>query len=716
MNYKGINLKKVDPRALLVDFLNGSLGTIINKDIKDLMELIEQSLDKGIYWTALNSILLGIKIDYNKTFSIIRKKGLFRYSKYNQKKCIISSISDELLLLDKELNILEDKEKEYLRSIINLAGLSVSFAATHRLVIEEIRKFSKTYKNQSLIKTLLAFSDFLFLTNYHPEDPSNKLSLKARTKEEITEAVSYLIFFISSRQEVKAQDTTFVADEYITSGEISKIIIPVCTMIDLKEIEILVESFDYRCIVTDDKLKITPLSDIFDKSIRLGYIRSELQIGSYVDEALRLEIVEGAASMESLIDAVYDGIGEYIRFYYKEDFGYGRYVLEFPDHIIDVLAEHIFKPNSLFKEDIMYLSVIFKEQLLTMDDVENTVIRDNLTISEFMNIRRLFSFLLLLYQKNLYKNKDTISTGLLVKSIIPAFREDQFYELLGRITSPDKLNTFLDIMCWEQGFENMFDLQYHPLLYVDGYFLIPLNIFCKSNAIRNLYASEHKNQGLLVNAGLEPLSEDLYNSFNSVGTLCLKNVNFSNGDVDVLAIVDNNLYIFECKHTLHPINVHDMRTTLKHIKKAEAQLDKIKKEYDSGNLKRIIEDKLATSLDHIKKVSYAIILSNKLFTGNAQKYPIRHVNELINIIEEGRFKTNDGIYSVWEGDNMTSQDLDNFLGTHNAILNILYESLSVTTISYPLTEPSIEISWYYLDSEILVPKVKAYTDSLRRMK
>ena len=117
MNYKGINLKKVDPRALLVDFLNGSLGTIINKDIKDLMELIEQSLDKGIYWTALNSILLGIKIDYNKTFSIIRKKGLFRYSKYNQKKCIISSISDELLLLDKELNILEDKEKEYLRSI-----------------------------------------------------------------------------------------------------------------------------------------------------------------------------------------------------------------------------------------------------------------------------------------------------------------------------------------------------------------------------------------------------------------------------------------------------------------------------------------------------------------------------------------------------------------------------------------------------------------------
>lgn len=716
MNYKGINLRKVEPRILLTDFSNGSLGTITRRDINDLMELIEKSLDKGIYWVALNSILLGTKIDYNKTFSTIRKKGLFRYSKYNQKKCIISNISSELILLDKERNILNDKEKRYLNSLINLSNLPSSFAAIHRLILEEIKRFEKKYKKQSLVKTLLAFSDFLFFTNYNPEDPSNKLSLKSRTKEEITEAISYLIFFISSRQEIKAQDTTFVADEYITSGEIGRIIIPICTMIDLKEIEILIESFDYTVLSVEGKLKVIPLSEDFDKSIRLGYIRSELQIGSYVDEVLQLEIIEEAASTESLINAIHDGIGKHIKFYYKEDFGYGRYVLEFPDHIIDVLADHIFKPNTLFKEDIMYLSMIFKQQLLAMDDIENTIIRDNLTIMEFMNIRRLFSFLLSLYQKNLFENKDSISNGLLLRSIIPAYREDQFYELFGKITSPDKLDTFLDIMCWEQGFENIFDLQYHPLLYIDGYFLIPLNVFSKSNAIRNLYASEHKNQGLLYNADFEPLSENLYNSFNRIGIPCLMNVNFSNGDVDVLAIVDNSLYIFECKHTLHPINVYDMRTTFDHIQKAEAQLDKIKKEYDSGDLKKIIEAKLNSSLKHISKVSYSIILSNKLFSGNIQKYPIRHINELTNIIEEGRFKTNDGIYSVWEGDKMTSKDLDIFLGTHNEILNILYESLSVATISYPLTEPPIEMNWYYLDSEVLVPKINAHTTSLRLIK
>jgi hypothetical protein len=715
MNYKGINLRKIDPKALLNDLSNGCLGTISNSDVKDLMELIEQSVDKGIYWAALNSVLIGIKIGYNKTFSTIRKKGLFRYSKYYQKKCIIGDISNGLLLLDKEFNFLDDKERKYLQSIANLIGLSSSFVAIHRLIIEEIKRFSKNHKKQSLIKTLLAFSDFLFLTNYVPEDPTNRLSVKSRTKEEIAEAVSYLIFFISSLQEVKAQDTVFVADEYITSGEIGRIILPVCTMIELKEIEILIESFDYTCLPNEEKLKITPPSEDFDKSIRLGYIRSELQIGSYVDEALHLDIIDGAASMESLIDTILDGIGEHIKFYHKEDFGYGRYVLEFPEHIIDILAERIFKPNTFFKEDLMYLSVIFKQQLLTIDDLENTIIRDNLTINEFMNIRRLFSFLLSLYQKNLYKNKDTISTGLLVRSIIPAYHEDQFYELFGRITSQEKLDTFLDIMCWEQGFENMFDLQYNPLLYIDGLFLIPLNIFSTSNAIRNLYASEHKNQGLLINAGLEPLSENLYNSFNKAGTPCLKNVNFLNGDVDVLAIVDNALYIFECKHTLHPINVYDMRTTFDHIQKAELQLEKIKKEYDSGSLKRIIEDRLGISLEYVDKVSYSIILSNKLFSGNTQKYPIRHINELINIIEEGRFKTNDGIYLVWQGDNMTSQDLDNFLGTHNAALNILYESLSVATLSYPLTIPSIEMDWHYLESEILLPKVKAYTDSLRRM-
>ena len=715
MDYKGINLRKIAPKLLLSEFSKGSLGTITSRDTKNLMALIEQSVDAGIYCVALNAILLGIKIDYNKTFSTIRKKGLLRYSKYNQKKCIISGLSNELLVLDRELKFLDDKEIKYLQSIVNLIGLSSSFAAIHRLIIEEVKRFSKKHKNQSLIKTLLAFSDFLFLTNHVPEDPSDKLSIKSRTKEEIAEAVSYLIFFISSRQEIKAQDTVFVAGEYITSGEIGRIIQPVCSMIELKEIEILIESFDYTCLSNGEKLKIIPPSEDFDKSIRLGYIRSELQIGSYVDEALHIDIINSAASMESLIDAIHDGIGEDIKFYYKEDFGYGRYVLEFPEHIIDILAERIFKPNALFQEDLMYLSVIFKQQLLTIDNLENTIIRDDLTIKEFMNIRRLFSFLLSLYKKKLYKNKDSISTELLVKSIIPAYKEEQFYDLFGRITSLEKLDTFLNIMCWEQGTENLFDLQYNPLLYIDGLFLIPLNIFSTSNAIRNLYASEHKNQGLLINGGLEPLSESLYSSFSRIGTPCLKNVEFSNGDVDVLAVVDNTLYIFECKHTLHPINVYDMRTTFDYIQKAELQLDKIKNEYEAGSLKMIIEAKLGISLEHIASVSYSIVLSNKLFSGNTRKYSVRHINELTNIIEEGRFKTNDGMFSIWQGDSMTSQDLDNFLGTNNAALNILYESLSVTTLSYPLTMPSIEMDWYYLKSEVLLPKVKVYTDSLRRM-
>lgn len=715
MNYKGINLRKTAPKVLLSEFSKGSLGTITSRDIKDLMALIEQSVDAGIYCAALNAILLGIKIDYNKTFSTIRKRGLFRYSKYNQKKCIISALSNELLVLDKKLNFLDDKEIKYLQSIVNLVGLSSSFSAIHRLIIEEIKRFSRNHRKQSLIKTLLAFSDFLFLTNYVPEVPSDKQSVKSRTKEEIAEAVSYLIFFISSRQEIKAQDTVFVAGEYITSGEIGRIILPVCSMIELKEIEILIESFDYTCLSNEEKLKITPPSEDFDKSIRLGYIRSELQIGSYVDEAQHIDIIDNAASMESLIDTIHDGIGEDIRFYYKEDFGYGRYVLEFPEHIIDILVERIFTPNALFKEDLMYLSIIFKQQLLTIDDLENTIIRDDLTIKEFMNIRRLFSFLLSLYRKKLYINKDTISTELLVRSMIPVYKEEQFYDLFGRITSQEKLDTFLDIMCWEQGAENLFDLQYNPLLYIDGLFLVPLNIFSTSNAIRNLYASEHKKQGLLINGDLEPLSENLYNSFSRVGTPCLKNVEFSNGDVDVLAVVDNTLYIFECKHTLHPINVYDMRTTFDYIQKAESQLDKIKNEYESGSLKMIIETKLGSSLGHIDNVSYSIILSNKLFSGNTRKYPIRHINELTNIIEEGRFKTNDGIFSIWQGDDMASQDLDNFLGTNNAALNILYESLSVVTLSYPLTVPSIEIDWYYLESEVLLPKVKIYTDSLRHI-
>jgi hypothetical protein len=486
-------------------------------------------------------------------------------------------------------------------------------------------------------------------------------------------------------------------------------------MMELKELEMLIEAFDYKMIEVDiDKLKVIPPSEGFDKSIRLGYIRSELQVGYYFNEFKDDDEIDKAKSMKDIIDVIHETIEDAIKFRYIEDFGYGRYVLEFPEDTIDALCDTVFKKNTLLQEDLIYLSVIFQEQLLTIEDIEKTMIRGAFSLQDFIHIRKFFYFILSLYQRQLYDRMNDIDQGALFRSIIPVFSEDVLYKLLSKITSRENIDTFLDLMCWDQGFENLFDIQYHPLLYIDGYFLFPLNIICKSNAIRNLYASEHKNNGLLINRGIEPLSKELYDSFRRVGVPCLQNVNFPNGDIDIVAILDDGLFIFECKHTLHPVNVYDIRTSFDYIKKAESQLDKIKQEYENGSLKQIIERQLDTSLSHINTVSYSIVLSHKLFSGNIRKFPIRHIKELTNVIEEGRLKTNDGEYCIWKGSDMTARDLYDFLGTDNAILNIFYNSLSVKPLQYPLTMPTIDTDWYYLDSEIILPKLKTYVSSLKK--
>jgi hypothetical protein len=715
MNFKDINLRKVNKEDLIRCLLNGDFVEPSVSDKKEIQKTIIKSIEKGNYLLARNSLILGIFFEFQHTFSNIRKKGVFRYSRYISKKCIIKNLASELIEINERFEYNDEEIKKYLKSIINLSALDSTYKKINELIVTEIRLFRSKYEGKSLIKTLLSYLDFLFLSNFYPKRITEPMELSSRTKEEISSAVSYLIFLVSEKQLLTNDDSKIISEEFIETREIGRLIIPACFIIDYREFEVLVDNFNYECILFGEKLKIIPPSEDFEKSIRLGFLKEEIQ---FYNDLINVEESDenNSITLERFVDELNKEI-EFDFFEYTEENNYPRYRVKIPDPIYDFIIENFFKPDNLFEEEIIYLAKIFKEQLLNPRDIKNIEVRSSFTLMDFIKIKRIFSLFYLLFSKQIY-NLPQADKNLIYRSLIPTYTEETFYEFIEKLTFREKIDEFLDIVCWEPGMDILFDLQYHPILFINGFFMIPLSVFVNSNSIRNLFASEYKhdNENLFKDGSKDELVNKLNKDFENVGIRSYKQTNIPKTDIDLFAIYDNTIFLFECKQTLHPVNVFDLRTTYDYIKKAEKQLDYINQLFSNGGLIPILESKYSIDLKQIKKAVSSIVISNRLFNGNVFKYPIRYYSEIDNFLNNGTIRTKEGEFWLWKSDKLSLSDLLDYFSINSELVNLSYEALSVKTIEYKLAEKPIVYDFYYLDFEKSQPLVDEYTSKLRKVK
>ncbi len=715
INLNVINLRKFHKEDLIQLILGGKFENPSVKDKKEIQRNIISSIESGAYVIAINALIIGVYFDYENTFQNIRKKGVFRYSKYVAKKCIVSNLASDLLELNKKHSFLTVSEKNYLTSIFNLKNLHTSFNEINIYLIDEIKKFEKRYKGKSLIKSLLVFADYLFLSNHYPKSNIDPMDIKCRSKEDLCSAISYLIYFITNREKLSPIDTIFVSEKFIKSKEICKIVIAACYLSDFKEFEVLVDSFGYECIQLKDKLKIIPPFEDFEKSIRIGYIKNQFQSVNDFNRAMELSEDSKRISLEELVDEMIKQ-EEFTFFNLTNTYGHPRYRLEIPEPIFELILERFIKSDLLFKEEVIYLAKVFKEQLLNPEDLNKIKVKDELTLMEFIKIRRLFLLLHLLFSKKVYEI-EKLDSDILLRSLIPALNENDFYGYLGRLTPNENIDAFLDLICWKPGSDVLFDLQYRPVLFFNRHYLIPLSIFASSNSIRNLFASEYKqnNANLFTDGSIDALVEELQLSFNNAGIKSYKQTAIPNSDIDLFAVYDNTLFLFECKQSLEPVSAFDLRTTYDYIKKAENQLDYFNQLYEDGILLDLLEERLSINLSQISNVVSCIVLSNRMFNGNAFKYPVRNINEITNFIEVGTVRTNEGKFLLWENETLSLSDIINYLSLDSKFVGLFFDSLSVRTLVYKLTNPNIEFDSYYMDSKIAIPKLNEFTSKFKKV-
>ena len=84
-------------------------------------------------------------------------------------------------------------------------------------------------------------------------------------------------------------------------------------------------------------------------------------------------------------------------------------------------------------------------------------------------------------------------TVVALRSLLPVFRKDKLQALLSLCVSAEAASTFLRITTYSHANNSgVFDVQYQPVIRGGDYCLLPTNVLCSSNLLRNLLYTQRK--------------------------------------------------------------------------------------------------------------------------------------------------------------------------------------------------------------------------------
>lgn len=130
---------------------------------------------------------------------------------------------------------------------------------------------------EALFKELLAYADATFYLSGRSYEHFNKHKIEGYGHEEVFDGISYIIYLYNVTIGIETDIHYTVSAQYVFSDEIEKIILIACKVNQLQEWELCIDYFNYNVKSTERNLVIFDDTQLFEKSIRLGYIRRDMQ-------------------------------------------------------------------------------------------------------------------------------------------------------------------------------------------------------------------------------------------------------------------------------------------------------------------------------------------------------------------------------------------------------------------------------------------------------
>ena len=689
--------------TIIQEFRSGKSVCVSKGGKAEIINKFDKAISGGRFALSINLFLFGLIYFKEDILDHIKRKGLFRYSRYVDKKCILDRLCLKILSISNEIN-LDIQTVTYLNSIVNMAPVLGVLRKRYFNIIKEIVRLHKRAQNASprtsFMRTILIFVDRLFLIDYQTRQHENPNAFSFYSKESICEAAATLIFLYRRRYEDDPGSIGVADEEYLNGKAIIDLLKEARHFRDLQDYEIYIDLFSYNCTKDNNTIHLHPEFPSLEKTIRMGFIKTDLQKYYSIRESLKKDERSSLLSLEELTDRFIASSKSEI-FEYEDSRGYPRYILKIPDSLVSMLIE-INKSDRVFKEEQDLINHSLYEYLINFADARALPLTKDLNLFEFLKIKRFLDVLACIIF-NKYRKIPEDRREIFIRSLVPIMGKPFLYKLSDHPAARQKIDSFLDILSWRPEQDIIFDLQYQPFVPMGDFYLIPTNIFLFLNVIRNIFALEHRyqNPAVLEDGRIDLLGDLLTSVFREKGYLTAQKIEYKSkraGEIDFIAIRDDFMFIAECKRSLLPTGLYEIRRLYDYLKKGDDQLDYlIDAMKDQGVIKEV-GDKIGYDLGRISQIKTAIITNNRLFVGyRIGNHPIRNIQEICNIISSGIIKTENGEFSVWKGDVFTPDDLQYYLD--DEFYRYQYDSMVPKSYIYDFGEVKFSFSTFHLDQD-----------------
>jgi len=680
-------------------------GASLKKHIGKLVDAAATAVHEGEAKAALNLLALAFHVNAEEARVKTGENGLFRASKSDFRPTHIATVVAGLLP-HARATALPDPIIEYLRSTSNLLKLCAAVSRLHKSLIQFLSR-----KKFLGVKSILAYTDALFMLEHDGKFYADKNTIQGYTKEDIAEAASFILHLQDKRGGVSDVDFGFSDDDAISDGLYAKILIKACKIRQYCEAEILIDAFDYKCVLKRRAVSLSAPYPQLEQSIKLGYIQAEMAKAAAT--FIRIQgIQQGETSLIAVANQIYERLSDQI--VERRDFPISRYVFTFPDA---PAFRDMIRYDGLTIEEKIYVQEITSYEHTNWEELRDFELIPNLTFLDLLRIHRLFSFISR-FNANTFKAKIVEEPDVVYRSLIPVFRNEQFRRALEIAVPAEKVDDALSLLTWKSGDIGILDIQYRPIIVGPTHLMVPMNIAGTANWYRNLtYTSRRR---VIEDAEEEGASKSLAAALASATEWVRREyetkLNGKTIEIDVVCRLEDTLFLFECKHAFFPCNRFELRTSYKHIQTASKQLTRIVDLLQAPKTELELYKRLGWPEKPATSIVTCIVSCNGMFPGlRLNGHPVRHIGELVNMVETGDIKfteartidtdtglgievSNSFTHNMWDNNELTASFLIDYI-KNDKLNDVHFESLIDVDIQWEIDDFTLTFHTYAMDPQ-----------------
>ncbi|RWF44687.1 MAG: hypothetical protein EOS65_01465 [Mesorhizobium sp.] len=690
----------------------------VRRELSQVGDLALRAIAVGKAQQAVNWLALGFYCDHSIAREALGASGTFRSSKYGFKAKSLLDVLTALQQTGAELHLSEEV-RTYLASVKALAHLATPI---HHLD-QTLRQFLRRNADTAL-KSVIARVDAIFMTGHQADHGASTEDIGFYSKEDLAEGASYIVHCMDTEIGIETKHFNKMAESKISRGIFDKLIVKACKIRRYCEAEILVDAFNYQIHTSKGKSIVSAPTPELEKSIRLGYIQ-ENQARSRMQFERIKTIKGGVISVFDISDAFYDRMHESV--VKLIELPISRYTFHLPD--VPPLRA-LFSNDAFTAEEIIYLRDIVNTELVTWEELERFELRPGLSLLDVAKVYRLFLFIARLATRQL-EPLLSHDPAIAYRSLIPVFKEGVLRGLLGWCLRPKQIDDVLGLLSWKPGSTGVFDLQYRPIIRgEDGHLLVPMHIAGMANWYRNLVHTGkiRLTDSIEQEAASRALTHALQRRCKHVRAEYETVLNGQRIEIDAVCRFGEYLFLFECKHSLLPCNVHELRTSFKHVRTGAGQLDRVSHLLSDPKVEAEFYRRLGWSVGPAEEIVTCIVSCNGMFSGlRVDGHPVRRWAELLNMIEKGVVRTvevsvfDDGSgldvrtenvveRNLWKAAQLDPKFLYQYL-KEDSVSAMLFDAMVEHEEAYSVGDAVLSFRSYALDANAITDSIAGLSDN-----